>query len=136
MASESELLYVGDAGTNEPGAATERYGVEWTIYWNPNDWIQFDSELAVSEARFRNEPVDRFVENAVPIALSTGITAGRAAGPYGSLRARYFSARPLTADESVMSRDSLVLSASPANRSGASPTPTIIRWNRSRSAPV
>jgi hypothetical protein len=111
LESESELLYVGDAGTNEPGPATERYGVEWSVYWNPNDWIQFDSELAVSEARFRNEPVDRYVENAVPIALSAGVTAGRATGPYGSLRARYFSARPLTADESVMSRDSLVLNA-------------------------
>ena len=111
LESESELLYVGDAGTNEAGPATERYGVEWAVYWNPNDWIQFDSELAVSEARFRNEPVDRHVENAVPVALSAGVTAGRANGPYGSLRARYFSARPLTADESVMSRDSLVLNA-------------------------
>lgn len=111
LQSESELLYVGDAGTNEPGPATERYGIEWAVYWNPNDWIQFDSELAVSEARFRNEPVDRFVENAVPIALSAGVTAGRATGPYGSLRARYFSSRPLTADQSVMSRDSLVFNA-------------------------
>lgn len=34
-----------------------------------------------------------------------------ATGPYGSLRARYFSQRPLTADESVMSRDSLVFNA-------------------------
>lgn len=111
LESESELLYVGDAGTNEAGPATERYGIEWAVYWNPNDWLQFDSELAVSEARFRNEPVDRYVENAVPIALSAGITAGRATGPYGSLRARYFSSRPLTADQSVLSRDSLVFNA-------------------------
>lgn len=111
LESESELLYVGDAGTNEPGPATERYGIEWAVYWHPSDWIQIDSELAVSEARFRNEPVDRYVENAVPIALSAGITAGRETGPYGSLRARYFSSRPLTADESVMSRDSLVFNA-------------------------
>ncbi len=111
LESESELLYVGDAGTNEPGPATERYGVEWAVYYTPNDTLQFDSELSVAEARFRNEPVDRYVENAVPIALSAGVTAGRATGPYGSLRARYFSSRPLTADESVMSRDSLVFNA-------------------------
>ena len=111
LESQSELIYVGDAGTNEAGPATERYGVEWAVYWNPNDWLKFDSELAVSEARFRNEPVDRFVENAVPIAFSGGITAGKATGPYGSLRARYFSERPLTADESVMSRESLVFNA-------------------------
>lgn len=111
LQSESELLYVGDAGTNEPGPATERYGIEWATYWHPLDWLRFDSELAVSEARFRNEPIDRYVENAVPIALSAGVTAGKATGPYGTLRARYFSSRPLTADESVMSRDSLVCNA-------------------------
>ncbi|HRQ90558.1 MAG TPA: TonB-dependent receptor plug domain-containing protein, partial [Bacteroidia bacterium] len=108
LESESELLYVGDAGTNEAGPATERYGIEWANYWHPTDWLQIDTELAISEARFRNEPIDRFVENAVPIAFSAGITAGKATGPYGSLRARYFSSRPLVADESVMSRDSLV----------------------------
>ncbi|MBP6604007.1 MAG: TonB-dependent receptor, partial [Verrucomicrobiales bacterium] len=70
-----------------------------------------DSELALSQAHFRNEPIDRFVENAVPVALSIGVTAGGKTGPYGSLRARYFSARPLTADESVMSRDSLTFNA-------------------------
>lgn len=108
LESESELLYVGDAGTNEPGPATDRYGIEWATYWSPNEWLHFDSELAVSDAVFRNEPIDRHVENAVPIAFSGGITAGKATGPYGSLRARYFSPRPLTADESVMSLDSLV----------------------------
>ncbi len=35
--SDSELLYVGDAGTAEPGPATERYGIEWATYWKPND---------------------------------------------------------------------------------------------------
>lgn len=108
LESESELLYVGDAGTNEPGSATDRYGIEWATYWSPTEWLHFDGELAVSEARFRNEPVDRYVENAVPIAFSGGITAGRETGLYGSFRVRYFSSRPLTADESVMSRDSLV----------------------------
>ncbi len=108
LESESELLYVGDAGTNEPGPATERYGIEWAVYWSPEDWLHFDSELAVSEARVRNEPVDRFIENSVPIALSAGVTAGRETGPYGSLRARYFSSRPLAGDASVMSMDSLV----------------------------
>src|SRR5690606_35096970 len=108
LKSASELLYVGDAGTNEAGPATKRYGIEWATYWSPADWLHLDSELAISEARYRNEPVDRHVENAVPVALSAGITAGRATGPYGSLRSRYFSSRPLTADGSVKSRDSLV----------------------------
>ena len=30
---DSELLFVGDAGTTEPGRPSRRYGVEWTNYW-------------------------------------------------------------------------------------------------------
>lgn len=37
--SDSELVYVGDAGTNEAGAASRRYGLEAAIYWAPKDWL-------------------------------------------------------------------------------------------------
>ncbi len=30
--SESELVYVGDAGVNEAGSASRRFGIEWTNY--------------------------------------------------------------------------------------------------------
>lgn len=108
LESDSELVYIGDAGNTEAGPGTQRYGVEWATYWNPTPFLQFDSELSVSQAEFVDITNGRYVENAVPVALSAGITAGRATGTYGSLRARYFSKRPLTADKSVESRDSLV----------------------------
>jgi hypothetical protein len=39
LQSRSELVYVGDAGTNEAGLGSRRYGVEATAYWNPADWL-------------------------------------------------------------------------------------------------
>jgi len=108
LESDSELVFIGDAGNTEAGPGTERYGVEWATYWNPTPFLQLDSEFSLSQAEFVDLTNGRYVENAVPVALSAGITAGRETGPYGSLRARYFSKRPLIADKSVESRDSLV----------------------------
>jgi len=110
LESASELLFVGDAGNTEPGPATQRYGVEWATYWSPNEWLHFDSELSLAQAEYRDTSAGRYVENAIPVALSAGVTAGGETGPYGSLRARYFSSRPLTADKTVESLDSLSFS--------------------------
>ncbi|MGE5793834.1 MAG: TonB-dependent receptor, partial [Bacteroidota bacterium] len=33
LEQDSELLFVGDAGTTEPSRPSERYGVEWISYW-------------------------------------------------------------------------------------------------------
>ena len=107
LESDSELLFVGDAGTTEPGPATQRYGAEWAVYWNPTEWLRIDSELSVTEAEFRDKRGGKYIENAVPVAHSAGITFGCETGFYGALRSRYFSPRPLAADKSVVSRDSL-----------------------------
>jgi len=52
--SDSELVYVGDAGVNEAGSASRRFGIEWTNYWRPNDWVSVDAEIALTHARFRD----------------------------------------------------------------------------------
>src|SRR5262249_50068766 len=38
----SELLFVGDAGTTEPGRPSRRVGVEFTTTWRPRPWASFD----------------------------------------------------------------------------------------------
>lgn len=108
LESDSELLFVGDAGNTEAGPGTQRYGTEWSAYWSPEEFLHFDSELSLAQADYRNKAGGKYVENAVPATLSAGVTVGREQGPYSSLRARYFSERPLTSDKSVESRDSLV----------------------------
>ncbi len=107
LQSDSELVYVGDAGNIEAGGASERYGIEWTNYWKPNDRWLVDTEFTATEARFSETGEE--IENSVPISFSGGITYGEATGPFASLRARYFSPRPLNGDGSVESKDAFQL---------------------------
>ncbi|QTN33234.1 TonB-dependent receptor plug domain-containing protein [Akkermansiaceae bacterium] len=104
--SDSELIYVGDAGAAEAGPATERFGIEWATYWKPNEWLTFDNELTLSEGRLLGVGGDDEIPGAVPITMSTGVTFGEDEGFYGTLRSRYFSPRPLVEDGSVESRAS------------------------------
>lgn len=109
--SESELLYVGDAGNVEAGPSTDRHGIELAAYWRPNGWFGLDAEIALSEGRFTDTTGGPYIENQVPLVISGGFTVGGETGAYGALRARYFSERPLTADRSVESRESLQFNA-------------------------
>lgn len=109
LESDSELVYVGDAGNIEAGGASERYGLEWSNYWKPEDWITIDSEFTVTEGRFVATVEE--IENSVPVSVSGGITYGLPTGPFASLRARYFSPRPLTGDGGVKSQDALQLNS-------------------------
>ncbi|MFT3990299.1 MAG: TonB-dependent receptor plug domain-containing protein [Luteolibacter sp.] len=102
--SDSELIYVGDAGTSEAGPATVRYGVEWSVYWRPNDWIMLDHEVTLSEGKLQDVGPDDKIPGAVPLVWSAGFTVGKREGWFGSLRGRYFSPRPLTEDGSEESR--------------------------------
>ncbi len=109
--SDSELLYVGDAGTAEAGPATERYGIEWSTYWNPTDWLMFDNELTWAQGRLLGVGGDDEIPGSVPFTLNTGITVGNAEGFFGTLRSRFFSERPLIEDGSQNARPSWQLNA-------------------------
>lgn len=105
--SDSELLYVGDAGTSEAGPATQRYGVEWSTYWRLNEWIMVDHEMTLSEGQLKGVGSEDKIPGAVPFVWSAGVNLGREEGFFGSLRSRYFSPRPLIEDGSKESRASL-----------------------------
>lgn len=109
--SDSELLYVGDAGTSEAGPATRRYGVEWSTYWHATDWLMLDNEVTLSKGELRGVGTDDEIPGAVPVTVNTGITIGQKEGFFGSLRSRYFSPRPLIEDGSVESRQSWQVNA-------------------------
>jgi hypothetical protein len=102
---DSELLFVGDAGTTEASRPSRRFGVEWTNYARLTPWLTVDGDLAISRARFRD---DDLAGNYIPGALDRVISAGVTVGPekivFGSLRARHFGPRPLIEDASVKSR--------------------------------
>lgn len=98
LRSDSELVFVGDAGNTEASRASERYGNEIAAYyWLDNRW-NLDLELAWTRANFtENQSIEgEYVEGSVPFVASAGITYGSPTnGLHSSLRYRYFGARRL-----------------------------------------
>ena len=115
LQSDSELVYVGDAGTNEPGNGSERYGVELTSYWRPTEWFSADAELALTHARFLDAPDGaNHIPNSIPIMFSGGFNLGaqgNTAGWFAGARIRMFANSPLEETDTVRGRDSILVNA-------------------------
>jgi hypothetical protein len=89
--SASELVFAGDAGTTEPTGASERYGVEWTNYYKPTDWLTLDADLAFTSARYQDVPrIANNVPNSVGRVISAGAVVQFPYNLYGTLRLRHF----------------------------------------------
>jgi hydrogenase/urease accessory protein HupE len=110
---DSELLFVGDAGTTEASRSSRRYGVEWANYYSPADWLTFDADFSFSKSRFRDEaPEGHHIPGSVETVIATGATFHDVYGGFfGGPRLRYFGPRPLIEDNSVRSDATLLLSA-------------------------
>ncbi len=105
LSLDSELLFVGDAGTTEASRPSRRTGIEATAYFRPRSWVTFDGELAWSRARFTDvDPAGDRIAGSVETVVSAGISLEAARGPFANIRLRYFGPRPLTEDDSVRSR--------------------------------
>lgn len=99
---DSELLFVGDAGTTEAQGRSRRVGITMANYWKPLRTLIIDSDLSFTRARFTDagEEGDR-----IPGALERVITAGATweplAGVHAVARVRHFGASALIEDNSV-----------------------------------
>lgn len=119
MELDSELLFVGDAGTTEPSRPSRRWGVEWSNRYLVNRWLALDADLSWSQARFTDgDPTGDRVPGAVGSTANLGITVD-AVGPWsGAVRLRYVGPRALVEDGSVQSTDSVLLNLRVAYRLG------------------
>jgi hypothetical protein len=111
---DSELLFVGDAGTTEPSGQSRRFGVSWTNFYRLLPRLSLDLDLAWAHARFTEEPegADR-----IPGAMENVIAGGVAwdaleRGLFGSLRLRHFGAYPLVEDDSRRAPSTTLLNGS------------------------
>lgn len=109
--SDSELVYVGDAGLNEAGPGSRRFGIEWTNYWRPCDWVSVDGEIALTHARFRDVGADDRIPNSIPVMFSGGIALGHEEGFFGSMRVRAFVGRPLEESGDIEGKNTFTLNA-------------------------
>jgi hypothetical protein len=101
---DSELLFVGDAGTTEAGRPSRRVGIEWSNYGRVTPWLTWDADLAWTNARFADDdPAGDRIPGALDRVISAGVTAEAKQPIFGSLRVRHFGPRALIEDASVSS---------------------------------
>lgn len=107
---DSELLFVGDAGSTEASRGSRRKGVELSTYYRLTDQWTLDVEYAYTDAKFTDyAPEGDEIPGSIDQVLQAGVSAELENGWFGSLRLRYFGERPLIEDGSVKSDDSTVL---------------------------
>lgn len=102
---DSELRFVGDAGTTEENGASRRRGLEWNNHLVLRPWLLLDADLAVSQARFTQAPPGAgAVPGAVKTVASLGVTVTERGPWFGQFQLRHFGPRPLVEDGSRRSR--------------------------------
>ena len=110
---DSELLFVGDAGTTEASRPSRRYGLEWTNYYSPTGWLIFDADFSFSKTHFRgDDPAVNYIPGSIESVVAAGATFHDLYGGFfGGPRLRYFGPRPLIEDNNVRSDSTTLLSA-------------------------
>ncbi len=109
---DSELVFVGDAGTTEAGRPSRRYGFEFSNYWKQTNWLTVDADIAFARARFRdvdvNVPGTR-IPGAVEGVASLALAVDNIGPWFGTVQLRYFGPRPLIEDNSARSNSTTTL---------------------------
>lgn len=107
---DSELVFIGDAGNTEAGRPSRRVGVEFTNFYDLNEYVTLDADFAFSNARFTETAPEG---KRIPGSIETVITAGIVLKDYnrffGALRLRYFGPRDLIEDGSAQSDGSTLI---------------------------
>lgn len=111
LESDSELVFVGDAGNTEASRPSRRTGVELTNHCSPRAWLALDVDASLSHARYTDaDPAGDHIPGAIESAISSGITVRDPdESVWTTLRLRYFGPRPLIEDDSRRSSSSLLV---------------------------
>jgi outer membrane receptor protein involved in Fe transport len=102
----SEAVYNQDAGLDQATAASRRQGFELSAQYHPFDWLELNTDVAVTKARFfKNEAALRnfyqitggtFIANAPDYTLSFGALLDNLGPWFGSAEIRILGPYPLT----------------------------------------
>jgi outer membrane receptor protein involved in Fe transport len=105
LSLDSELVFVGDAGSTEAGRPSHRYGMELATYYSPRPWLTIDGDVTWSDSHFADQDeAGDHIPGAVETVVSTGISVDSLKNIFGSVRLRYFGPRALLEDNSVRSK--------------------------------
>lgn len=108
---DSELLYVGDAGTTEALGESKRRGIEIGAIYAPTSWLLVDADLTLTKARLVGVGADDRIPNSVDRTASLGVIVNNLENWSGGLRIRYLGDAPLIEDNSMYSKATLLLNA-------------------------
>jgi len=104
---DSELLFVGDAGTTEANRPSKRWGIEFNNLWSISDIWSLEADFAYSNAKFDDQDLkNRNVPGSLKNVASGILSAEYPNGFFGSLSFRYFGEVPLMEDGSIKSEGS------------------------------
>lgn len=107
---DSELTYDPDEGVNEAGPPSRRQGIEFSAQYNPLPWLELNTDVACSHARYRtHDPqaygIDgRYVANAPDMIWSFGILLDNKGPWFGGLQVRWLGGYPLLEDNSLRAK--------------------------------
>lgn len=105
---DSELVFVGDAGTTEANDASERNGIEASLFWRATDWLVLDAGGAITDAEFAIPGSDTNIPGAVENVFSAGAVMSLDELTL-SARLRHFGEAPLIEDGSVSSEPTSIV---------------------------
>lgn len=102
---EQEFVYVGDAGIVEPSGKTERFGIDLGLRYQLNDWVFFNTDATLTNARSIEDPKG---QNFIPLAPDFTMTGGISIDDYkgfsGGIQYRYIDDRPANEDNSIVAQ--------------------------------
>ena len=106
----SELVYDQDMGMDQAQAPSKRRGIEASAQYRPFPWIELNTDLAATKARFRTgDPASYglnglYIANAPNFIGSFGMLVDNAGPWYGGLQLRILGSYPLNPDNAVRGR--------------------------------
>ena len=104
---QSELIYDQDQGQDQASAPSERKGIEVSAEYRPRPWLELNTDLSFSRARFTGGNLDAFGFDGDHIPIAPGFVGSVGAlvdnlGPYyGGLEVRALGSYPLTSDNTA-----------------------------------
>ncbi|MDO9317940.1 MAG: TonB-dependent receptor [Gammaproteobacteria bacterium] len=96
---KSELVFVGDSNSVEAKGGSRRKGAEFTLFWQPSEWLGIDAVYTASDAQYVDDSEGSHVEGAIEESAQFGLSATRDVWD-ASLRVRYLGPYALLADNS------------------------------------
>ncbi|HEY0973581.1 MAG TPA: TonB-dependent receptor [Solimonas sp.] len=128
--SDSELVYIGDAGNSEAGPPSDRNGIELSVYYAPRPWLIVDAGYAYSRGRLQVPAGegDR-IPNSIEDVFSLGLTIPETRNWSAGLRLRYLGSGPLIEDNSARSKSTMVVNTQLGYRFLPSMTATVAVLN-------